>query len=134
MPPGHPLAAKSIIRAEDLQNIPFISFKADSYTGQMIAQMFEKCRVTANIALTADAGPTVCEFVAAGFGVSILHPLFIAGMEDRLTVRPFEPRTPLDFQICYARDARNVDIISEFVRETKAMARDFTAMLARGWH
>jgi len=132
LPPGHPLSEKKVLQPKDFENVPFISFKADSYTGQKIGQIFEKYSVTANLVLTADASPTVCEFVAAGLGVSIVHPLFIAGMEDRLTVRPFEPATPFDFLICYARDARNAELISKFVHETKAMAKEFVGSLFEG--
>jgi hypothetical protein len=50
------------------------------------------------------------------------HPPFIAGMEERVVARPFEPATPLDFLLCVVRDARNAQLISEFANETKAMA------------
>ncbi|WP_439495355.1 LysR substrate-binding domain-containing protein [Bosea sp. (in: a-proteobacteria)] len=130
MPIGHPLAQREVVRPEHLNGVPFVSFNTDTYTGQKVRSMFEKYEVKANVVLTADANPTVCQFVAAGLGISLVHPLFIAGMEKSVVARPFEPAIPLDFLLCFARDARNTDLISEFANETKAMASRFIEELA----
>ncbi len=130
---GHALARRKVIRPEYLNGIPFVSFSIASHTAQTIASLFEKHKVTANVVLTADVNPTVCQFVAAGLGVSLVHPLFIAGMEKRIVARPFEPATPFDFLLCYARDARNAHLISDFVKETKATATRLSEELRRSW-
>ena len=133
MPHSHPLARHNTIRPKHLDGVPFISFNPTSYTAQKIAGLFDKHDVSANIVLTADVTPTVCQFVAAGLGVSLVHPLFVAGMEDRVVVRPFEPATPFDFLLCYGRDARNAHLIAEFVAETKALAAHLSAELTKSW-
>jgi len=133
MPIGHALARRKVIRPEHLNGIPFISFNVDSYTGQMVTSIFAKHKVNANVVLTADVNPTLCQFVAAGLGISLVHPLFVAGMEKFIVARPFEPATPFDFLMCFARDARNAHLISEFVNETKAMATRFSEDLKRSW-
>lgn len=125
MPVGHPLARHKVIYPEHLDGVPFVCFSPETYTGQKVANMFEKYRVNANIVLTADANPTVSQFVAGGLGVSLVHPLFIAGMEKQIVTRPFEPAIPLDFLLCYAQDARNAQLITEFAKETKATAAQF---------
>lgn len=130
MPPGHALARHAVIRPEHLSDIPFVSFAIDSYTGQKIAGIFQKFDVRANIVLTANVTPTVCHFVAAGLGVSLVHPLFLAGIENAVVVRPFEPATMFDFLLCYARDARNATLIADFVQETKAVAARHASALA----
>lgn len=122
MPLDHALAKQKVIRPEHLDGMPFISFKVDSYIGQKVAAIFAKYNVKTNIVMTADASPTLRQFVAAGLGISLVHPLFIAGIEDKVVIRPFEPATPSDLLLCYARDARNAQLISEFVKETKAVA------------
>jgi DNA-binding transcriptional LysR family regulator len=132
MPVGHALARRKVIRPEHLNGVPFVSFNADSYTGQTIAGIFATHRVDANVVLTADVNPTLCQFVAAGLGVSLVHPLFVAGMESLLVARPFEPATPFDFLLCTARDARNARLIADFVDETKAMAARLSGELKRG--
>jgi DNA-binding transcriptional LysR family regulator len=122
MPIDHPLARLKVIRPKHLGGVPFVSFTLESYTGQIIASIFEKHNVNANVVLTATAGSTVCQFVAAGLGVSLVHPLFIAGVEKRVVTRPFEPVIPFDFLLCFARDARDAHLISDFANETRALA------------
>jgi DNA-binding transcriptional LysR family regulator len=129
MPPDHPLARLDVVRPEHLDRIPFVSFNLDSYTWQKIASIFKQHDVNPNVVLNANASSSVCEFVAAGLGVSLVHPLFTAGVEARVVVRPFEPATPFDFLFCYARDARNSPLILDFVRATKKIAEQISEAL-----
>ena len=122
MPPDHPLAEKRLIEPHDLDGHAFVSFSADSYTGLQIATMFESYKVRANVVLEATVAPTVCEFVAAGLGVSLVHPLFVNDMRERVAIRRFEPSLPFDFLMCRARDSRNVSLVDIFVEETRAVA------------
>jgi DNA-binding transcriptional LysR family regulator len=122
MPPGHPLADKKVVEPTDLDGQAFVSFALDSYTGEQIATLFETYRVKANVVLDATVAPTVCEFVAAGLGVSLVHPLFVAGMKQRLTIRRFEPALPFDFLLCRPRNSRNVGLVELFVEETRTAA------------
>jgi DNA-binding transcriptional LysR family regulator len=132
MPTDHPLARKSLIRPNDLDDVPFVSFESESYTGQRIAPIFEAYSVRANIVLVANVSPTLCEFVAAGLGVSLVHPLMASGMQDRLAVRRFEPAVQLDFQLCRIRDSRNAGLVEAFVRETRATAERISRDLLSG--
>jgi DNA-binding transcriptional LysR family regulator len=133
MPIGHPLARLKVVRPKHLSGIPFVSFTVDSYSGQKIASLFEKYNVNANVVLTATVGSTVCQFVAAGVGISLIHPLFIAGMESLVVARPFEPVTPFDFLLCFAREAHDAHLISDFVNEVKALATHLSDALTRSW-
>lgn len=134
MPPGHPLSKLDAVRPENLNKTPFISFQPGSYTGQKIEKIFSNYDVAPNIVLTAAASPTVCEFVAAGLGISLVHPLFIAGMGSRIVTRPFEPGTSFDFLLCYLRDARSAHLISKFVKETKSVAAHQIDEVKCGWN
>ena len=133
MPMDHPLARLKVIRPKNLSAIRFVSFTLESYTGQKIASIFEKHSVNANVVLTATAGSTVCQFVAAGLGVSLVHPLFTAGVEKRIVTRPFEPVTPFDFLLCFARDARDAHLITDFANETRSLATQLSQDLTRSW-
>lgn len=133
MPIGHPLARQKVIRPKNLKGISFVSYSVASFTGQKIARVFEKYDVSPNVVLSADLSATVCQSVAAGLGVSLVHPLVIAGMEELVIARPFEPATPLDFLLCFARDARNAHLVSEFVNETKATATRLVEEVTGKW-
>ena len=97
MPLLHPLAAKSQIEPQDLDKIPFVTFLPDTDVGHLVEGMFDSYRVKAQIVLVANVAPTVCEFVAAGLGVSLVHPLMVSGLEHRLAARRFEPEIPHNF-------------------------------------
>lgn len=119
----HHLARKRVIKPKDLDREPFVSFDPESYTGQRVAPVFEAHGVQANTVLVANVSPTLCEFVAAGLGVSLVHPLMVSGMQHRLAVRRFEPAVRLDFQLCRLRESRNADLVDAFVQETRATAK-----------
>lgn len=124
MPVDHPMAERDSIRPEHLDGIPFVSFDLDSITGKKVADVFEQHSVNPNTVINADAVSSVSEFVAGGLGVALVFPLFVAGFEDRIAVRPFEADTQLDQYLCYAKDARNMRLILEFAKFAKETANN----------
>ena len=122
MPPDHPLATKATIVPKDFDNLSFVAFDSDVYMGHLVADLFDKYNATPRVVLTATNALTVCEFVAAGLGVTLVHPLMVSGMERRVVVRPFEPEVLYGFQLCRSPDSRNAHIVEEFVEELRAEA------------
>lgn len=122
MSPQHRLAARRVIEPGDLDDEPFISFDPESFTGQRVGSMFSTCRVRRNIVLVVTVAPTLCEFVAAGLGVSLVHPLMVSGFQQRLVVRRFEPEIPFDFQLCRSRETRNARLVEDYLQETRLTA------------
>lgn len=133
MPLDHPLAVKAHVEPKDLDKIPFVAFDSDIYVSHLVSDMFERYKVQPQIALMTNAAPTVCEFVAGGLGVSLVHPLMVSGLEHRLAVRRFEPEIPYNFQLCRSADSRNAHIVEAFVQELREKAAQISqAMLADG--
>ncbi len=122
MPLDHPLAAKSRIVAQDLDQIPFVSFQPDIDIGHLVEGMFEAHKVKAQIVLVANVAPTLCQFVAAGLGVSLVHPLVLGGLKDRLAVRRFEPEMHFHFQLCRRADSRIPQFVEAFAQEVRTTA------------
>jgi DNA-binding transcriptional LysR family regulator len=122
MPTNHPLAAKNVVEPSDLDDIPFVSFDPESQAGQCITTMFKTYNVRPNIVLVANVAPTLCEFVAAGLGVSLVHPLMFSGLQGRLFIRRFEPVVSYNLQLCRIRDSRNASLVESFLREARATA------------
>jgi DNA-binding transcriptional LysR family regulator len=123
MPPGHALAARTLVQAADLDGLPFVSYDLESASGQRVAAMFVEQGIRHNVVLVANVAPTLCEFVAAGQGVSLVHPLMAAGFGERLIVRPFEPSVPYDFRLCHSRDSRNARLVEDFAEVARETAR-----------
>jgi DNA-binding transcriptional LysR family regulator len=122
MPLQHPLAARSHIEPQDLEHVPFVTFNSDSDAGRRVAAVLETYRVRTNITVTANVSSTLCELVAAGLGVSLVHPLMVSGLEDRVAVRCFEPEVLFDFRLCSSRDNRNARLVQAFLESARATA------------
>ncbi|KZM49557.1 LysR substrate-binding domain-containing protein [Labrenzia sp. OB1] len=133
MPPSHPLEQKKVVLPDDLNDIEFITFDLDSYTGQKIDTIFQKYSISPKTVINADSVASIREFVAGGQGVALVYPLFIAGMGDRLSIRPFEPETPMEQFLSYAHDARNKRLIQEFATDAKAACNYFIENKKMDW-
>ena len=126
MPTGHALAAKSLVQPADLDGMSFVSFKPEGpITGQHLAAIFEEHRARPIVAVIASVASTLCEFVAAGHGVSLVHPAMAKALGDRLVARPFEPTVRLGFRICRRRDSRNARLVDDFVKVAHEIGRRF---------
>lgn len=122
LPLQHPLAEKSAIKASDLDQEAFIAFNSDTYIGYRVEAMFEASKIRPQKTLVANAGITVCELVAAGLGISLVHPLNVGGLEDQLVVRPFEPEILFNFQLCRSVDSRNAQLVDAFAQALRDTA------------
>ncbi|AJE46723.1 LysR substrate-binding domain-containing protein [Celeribacter indicus] len=92
MPPDHPLAGKRVVEPADLADVPFISFPRSSTTRFQIDRIFDRLRVPRRLVVEAATHEAVCNFVAAGVGVSIISPFSpYLRDSDRLVARPFHP-------------------------------------------
>jgi DNA-binding transcriptional LysR family regulator len=129
MPLGHPLAAKSRIEPQDLDRIPFVTFNPDSNAGQCVSTVLERYRVKPHTVLVANISPTLCELVAAGLGVSLVHPLMVSGLEQRLVIRPFEPAVLFGFVLCSSRDNRNSSLVQAFAQQVRITAERVSAAM-----
>ncbi len=127
LPLGHRLAEKAVITPKDLDGEPFISFEPESHTHRRVTQALEADGVVPNVVMSVNVAPTLCEFVAAGVGLSLVHPLIVGGLRDRVAIRPFEPALRLDFQLCRIRDSRNARLVDAFLEG----AREAAAEIAR---
>lgn len=132
MPIGHPLAEKRVIEPDDLNAIPFVGFTSDIFVSHLVGDVLDRFQVKPQIALVANHALTVCEFVAAGLGVSLVHPLMVSGLEHRLAVRRFEPDILYNFQLCRSADSRNAHIVEAFVEELRDRAAEISRSMLIG--
>ena len=129
MPLDHPLTARTHIEPQDLDQIPFVTFHPDAYVGHVIDRIFETYKIQVKSVLVTNVAPTLCEFVAAGVGVSLVHPLMLSGLENRLAVRRFEPEIPFNFQLCRSIDNRNAPLVEAFAQESRTLAAQISRSL-----
>lgn len=122
MSSGHPLAIKNLIEPQDLTTTAFVSFSPDSYIDHCVEETLESYGVKRDITLVANMASTVCAFVAAGYGISLVHPLFLSGRGDGLAVRKFAPEISHQIQLCRVEDNRNSRFIEAFADQSRAKA------------
>jgi DNA-binding transcriptional LysR family regulator len=122
MPPDHALAKKSLIKPKDLDGVSFVSLHADTYIGNRLTGMFEEYDVRPQVTLVSSGALTISHFVAAGLGVSLVHPLMVSGLEDRIAVRRFEPAIMYNFQLCRSTDSKNTKLVDAFAKEAMSVA------------
>lgn len=126
LPLGHALSAKAVIGPHDLKEQPFVSYPLDSGIGNRVQSALRAHGVDPQIVLTANWAVTISEFVAAGLGVALIHPLSAHTMKDRLVVRRFEPDISDGFQICRSPDVRNAELIEGFAQELRRTAQEIS--------
>ena len=126
MPLGHELAARRVIVPADLAGVPYVSFAPDTAPGHRILSMLNAHGVAPEIAIVTNVARTLCEFVAAGTGLALVHPLMVSDL-DQVVVRPFEPETILGFLLVHCRASRNARLVGDFL----ALARSTAAAMLR---
>jgi len=122
LPPGHRLCKQQTIHITDLEGEPFITFPTSTQTRQTVDALFEKAAVKPRLVMEASTAPTICEGVAAGIGISLVHPLFIDSVRVRLALRQFIPQTPFGFQLCRNQGSSNVQLVDDFLREARRVS------------
>jgi DNA-binding transcriptional LysR family regulator len=129
MPPDHPLAAKRVIEPQDLHRIDFVGFDSDLFIAHLVTDTLSRYKVSPQTVLVSNVALTIAEFVAAGHGVSLVHPLMISGLESRLAMRRFEPEIRYNFQLCWSADSRNAHIVDSFIDELRENAKSISHSL-----
>lgn len=126
LPLDHKLTEKSVITPQDLDRTAFVSFDPESFTSRRIGQVFDAHGVAPEIVMVVSISPTLCEFVAAGVGVSLVHPSAVGGLRGKVAIRAFEPAVQLDFQLCRIRDSRNARLVDAFLDGAREAAAEIS--------
>ena len=116
MPRGHRLASTHVVTPEDIAGAPFIALASENKTRVQIEAKLAEHGARPRIVADANLTGTVCEFVAAGLGISILDPVFIHAVRDRVEIRRLSFDIESDLWLCYPREARNKIFVETFLR------------------
>ncbi len=122
MPTDHPLAAKAMIEAGDLENERFISFSSATMMRRVIDHEFNMLGVRRRMNLDVYLSEAACMFVANGQGVSIVDPFTAHEFAARgeLIVRPFRPQIAYEFRMLRPRNrppSLLAQALSAFIQE-----------------
>jgi DNA-binding transcriptional LysR family regulator len=129
--PSHALANKRVIRPRDLDGVPFVGFSSGSQTHDLATAAFDAAGSRLNVVISTSTAPGVCEFVAEGLGVSLIHPIFAYGMQKRLQLRRFDPELLFDFYVCRNHTGRNAGLAEAFIAQAREVASDLSSTLIK---
>jgi DNA-binding transcriptional LysR family regulator len=130
IPIDHPLAAKDVIHAVDLDGADFIVLTPNSLLKMHIQATLRSADIKFNREIEVRYSAIACSFAAQGLGVTIVEPFAVMEADHgRVVQRPFRPRIQAPFSIVLPSRQRNASLGAEFGEEVRAaMERDFGAM------
>lgn len=129
MPPDDPLAAKSVLRPEDLTSRPLIALYNEHMTFRRTARAFAEARVRWQVATQVQFFASAAEMVVAGVGLAIVDPLTALVYRDRgLAARRFDPPIGYEIELFRTRDRKPSIIAAGF--EQKLLDRMATLGIA----
>lgn len=117
-PINHPLARKKIIKASDLENEPFISIEPDGLFRYRTDELFGRLGVRRKLGIETKSTIMICSLVAAGVGLSIVHPFIVDSLSDKIAARRFEPAIRFEYGLLFPTGVTRSQMTQTFVRKS----------------
>ena len=115
IPPGHPLAAKDVIRPEDLHNVPFIALSPEDRARARLTKALEDAGSKPQIVVETPFSGTVCALALEGVGVGMVNPPSTDGFAERgLIFRPLEPAIHFNTYLLFRPDSQRAQLVKRF--------------------
>lgn len=132
LPRGHRLADKEIVAAEDLDGEEYVSIEPDTMLRYRTDELFGRIGVRRRLSIETQSTITVCNLVASGLGVSLVHKFVADVFADRIHVKRFEPAFRFEYGLIRASGMTLSPIANEFIGAMRASIRQIEgAVIAR---
>jgi DNA-binding transcriptional LysR family regulator len=119
--PGHPLAQRASVTAEDLAAYPLIGIDPRDPYGKIMVELFERGKVSYELAIRARFGTSVVGLVKQNLGVAIIDVFTIADlMPDDVAVIPLAAPTSFETYVAHRSDVSLSGFAEAFVRDVRA--------------
>lgn len=116
IPPGHPLAAKRLIRPEDLHGVDYVALSPEDRARLQLDQLCLDAGAKPNLVIETPFAITACALALEGVGVGIVNPLAVDGFAERgLILRPFEPAVYFKSYLLFRPDMQKARLVRAFV-------------------
>ncbi|MBN9037661.1 MAG: LysR family transcriptional regulator [Rhizobiales bacterium] len=119
MPVGHRLTREKVVTTAHLRGEKFISSPPNSQMRRLIQNAAEKAEIELDFVIETSTATSIADFVAAGLGISLVHPIFTRPKSGAVEVRPFEPAISTHLLSCIPREPRNSTMVSAFIEQMK---------------
>ena len=116
IPAGHHLAAKKIVRPEDLDGVDYVALSPEDRARLQFDRFCEEAGAKPNLVIETPFAITACALALEGVGVGIVNPLAIDGFAERgLVFRPFEPAVYFKSYLLFRPDMQKARLVRAFV-------------------
>lgn len=115
MPVAHPLAARQVIRAEDLHEQDLVNHGPGSHITVKLDALLRIAGVRVRETAEATSAEAMCRLVSQGLGIALLDPFTMTGVNDpAIAVRRFEPRLDYPVNLVFPSDTPRSRAVEEF--------------------
>lgn len=116
IPPSHALAAKKIIRPEDLDGVDYVALSPEDRARLQLDRLCREANAKPNLVIETPFAITACALALEGVGVAIVNPLAVDGFAERgLILRPFEPAVYFKSYLLFRPDMQKARLVRAFV-------------------
>jgi DNA-binding transcriptional LysR family regulator len=106
LPPGHALADRAVIRAEDLHDRPFIAQSREEGRQLLIDRALHAAGVRPREVVECPMATAASFMAAEGIGLTLSDPFSVAPCLDRVVLRPFEPKLVMAYRLLWPEGAQ----------------------------
>ncbi len=130
LPKNHRLAAKSKIKATDLEGEEYISLVHGDGSREETDRLFEREGVSRSMSLEAQYSASCCEMVKVGLGVTLAHPMVASDFVGQgVKILPFSPSINYPNFLLYPPHGSMSQLAEQFVE----LLRDQFERELDGW-
>jgi DNA-binding transcriptional LysR family regulator len=99
LPNKHPLSRKKVIDAQDLADYPFVSARRETLLRQRVDEVYDRLGIARQLQFECHNTEVMCQLVAAGFGVSVVHAFVQNRADGAFACRPFQPTIRMEYAL-----------------------------------
>lgn len=113
----HPLACRTMLRPEDLDDEPLIALSYQTETAHLLESAFQAASVSPKIQIEAQPSYAACVLAAEGLGITIIDALTAEFFRsDKISIVPFEANVPFEFKLIRPTEVKPSEIALEFAK------------------
>lgn len=118
VPQRHVLSRKKTVEANEIAKYPFVSARRETLLRQRVDEVFERLSIPRNLQFECHNTEVMCQLVAAGFGVSVVHPFVQKRADVAFVCRPFMPSIRMEYAM-FRRppgdSSKAADILAQYI-------------------
>ncbi|APO68959.1 LysR family transcriptional regulator protein [Rhizobium gallicum] len=116
IPPGHPLAERSVVRPIDFHEVDYVALSPEDRARLQFDRYCAEAGSKPNLVIETPFAITACALALEGVGLAIVNPLAVDGFADRgLVFRPFEPSVYFKSYLLFRPDVQKASLVRAFV-------------------